>query len=588
MEKLYTSKTQLGGEPREITYNTTDGERITEAGTAMMRDRYTFGDEQVPLDCLLRAACAYSDSSAHAQRLYNYWQNCWAFPATPVLSNGGTPRGLPISCFINAVGDSINELGDHYAENLKMSTAGGGIGSDWSAVRSVGTSTSRGNRTTGVIPFIKTVDSLTLSAFQGATRRGATAVYLSVAHPEIEEFLDVRKPTGDVNRRCMNIHNAVSIPDAFMEAVEAGAEWDLIDPHTKLTVKTVDARDIWMRILKLRVETGEPYLFFEDTANNALPDHLKALGKRINSSNLCTEIMLPTSPEETAVCCLSSLNLEYFEEWKETSIIEDMLRMLDNALECFAKIAPPEMHRSIKTATEERSVGLGAMGFHDLLMSKNVPFESAMASAWNVNIFKHIKQECERVNLVLGDEKGEAPLAKGTGKRFSHTNAIAPNASISILCGETSPSIEPRIANAATRKTQSGVFLIKNKHLDKVLRQHYTEAEIEDIWSNIITNGGSVQHLEGLPDEVKEVFKTASEIDQQFIIVHAGVRQKYIDQGQSVNLFVQPGISTNYLHGLHKLAWEKGLKSLYYCYSESVGSTDKINEEISDCIACEG
>jgi ribonucleoside-diphosphate reductase alpha chain len=555
-----------------------------------MADRYLDEGEKSPQEAFARVACAFSDDSAHAQRLYDYVSNCWFMFATPVLANGGTSKGMPISCFLNKVDDSREGLGNHYAENLWLSTSGGGIGTDWSGVRSVGTSTSKGNQTTGVVPFIKVADSLTVASWQGSTRRGATAVYLSVSHPEIEEFVEIRKPTGDANRRSLNIHNAITISDAFMQHVESGEKWDLIDPHTNKVVNSIDARDLWMKILAMRVATGEPFLFFEDTANKALPKHLKDKGLRINHTNLCTEIMLPTAPDRTAVCCLSSVNLEFYDEWSQCdSFIEDLLRMLDNVLQCFVQDAPDYMWRAVNSAKNERSVGLGAMGFHLFLQKKGVPFEGVMASSWNARIFKHIKGSCDKANYLLGEERGEAPDAIGTGLRFSHTNAIAPNANSSVLCGNTSPAIEPFNANAFTQKTLTGVFLIKNKALSALLETKYqiSGKELDKIWQRVILEKGSVQHLDFLSDLERDTFKTAMELDQNWVIEHASVRQPYIDQAQSINLYIEPTISKGDLHKLHKSAWAKGLKSLYYCRAKSIGSTEIVSKNVDNGVVVE-
>jgi ribonucleoside-diphosphate reductase alpha chain len=559
---------------------------LSDAGKSILADRYLL-DGETPRDAFIRVAEAYSDNKAHAKRLFEYFSRCWAFPASPVLANGGTLRGLPISCFINDVDDSREGLGDHYHENLWLSTSGGGIGTNWSNIRSVGTSTSKGNQTTGVIPFIKVVDSLTVASWQGSTRRGATAVYLDVSHPEIEEFIELRKPTGDSHRRSQNIHHGVSIPDSFMQAVIDGTEWELIDPHTGEQTKTVDARSLWMKILTTRIATGEPYLFFSDTANKSLPKYLKDKDLKIKSSNLCTEIMLPTSPERTAVCCLSSLNLEFYDEWKDTTIVEDMLRFLDNVLEDFIGRAPDYMWRSKASAALERSVGLGAMGFHLFLQKKGVAFESAIASSWNRKIFKDIKEKTDAANRKLGHEKGSPKDLHGTGLRFAHTQAIAPNANISILCGNTSPSIEPWSGNAFTQKTQSGVFPIHNKSLDLLFRKKYKKSgkELDKIWQSVIVNEGSVQHLNFLDEHDKLVYKTFNEIDQSWVIEHAAIRQEFIDQGQSVNIALHPEVTKGDLHKLHKMAWEKGLKSLYYCRTSSVRSTENIS---GDCLSCEG
>lgn len=590
--KLYTNFSQLDGSPRHILIYPERDQNLSEAGNAILRDRYLTSEETSPQEAFARACCAFSDDNEHAQRLYNYLSNQWAAMATPILSNGGTNKGLPISCFLNKVGDSILELGEHYSENLLLSTRGGGIGTDWSSIRSVGTSTSKGNKTTGVVPFIKVVDSLTVASWQGSTRRGATQVGLRIDHPEIMEFIEIRKPTGGVaNRRTLNIHNCVIITDAFMDAVELGGEWELIDPHTKNITGVVDARTLWIKILKLRMSTGEPFLFFSDTANRALPEHLKKKGLKIHNTNLCTEIMLPTNEDRTAVCCLSSVNLEKFDEWKDDKLfIEDMLRMLDNVLEVFILEAPEELSKAVSSAANERSVGLGAMGFHLFLQSKGVPYESVMARVWNEKIFRHIKDECYVANLVLGKERGEAPDAIGTGFRFSHTNAIAPNANISVLCGNTSPSVEPFRANAFTQTTHSGSFLIKNKALDKLFIEKYKildEKVLDKTWESVIVNGGSVQHLDFLDDRDKEIFKTASELNQEWIIDHAAIRQPFIDQGQSVNLFLPPFIKTSQLHRLHALAWKKGLKSLYYLHSSSVGKAEVVSKNVDNDVVIE-
>ena len=597
---------ELNGKEILIDYTRT-AKNVTEAGYAIIQDRYLNEGESDPQESLARVACTYADDSEHAQRLYDYFSMNWAYPATPVHANGGTAKGLPISCFLNQPEDSREGLGEHYHENLWLSTSGGGIGSDWSKIRSKDTATSKGNKTTGVIPFIKVIDSLTVASWQGSTRRGATAVYLSVRHPEIKEFIEIRKPTGDANRRSLNIHNAVSIPDDFMEAVTQGTPWDLIDPHTQEVVETIDARDLWMKILSLRVATGEPYLFFEDTANKALPQELKDKGLRVNSSNLCTEIMLPTSADRTAVCCLSSVNLEYFDEWRDNEkFLEDLLRMLDNVLQDFIDNCPNYLWRAKNSAQSERSIGLGAMGFHSYLQKKGIPWETPMATGQNIMMFSHIQKKCLAANLKLGKEKGEAPDMKGSGKRFAHMNAIAPNANISILCGNVSPSIEPFNANAFTQKTHSGVFLIKNKALDKLFVEKYNfkEKDLDKVWQSVIINKGSVQHLDFLTENEKSVFKTAMELDQRWVVEHASTRQPFIDQGQSVNVFVNPTITKNELHQLHKQAWEKGLKALYYCRTESVGSTANISKELdwgtpvepkvtfsetsSECLSCEG
>jgi ribonucleoside-diphosphate reductase alpha chain len=598
--EIYVGKSQLDGSERTITINPTSLDNFSDISKTVMQGKHLMPGETI-LQGFARACCAFSDDSAHAQRLLDYASKGWFKFPTPVLSNGGTEKGLAINCYLSQIGDDMGSIAEHFAENMFLAVRGGGIGTDMSLLRSIGTPTSKGNYTPGIIPFCRVIDSQILASIQGSTRRGAAALYLDVSHPEIEEFIEIRKPTGDQNRRSHNIHNAVSIPDTFMKAVEEGTSWNLIDPHTKEITKTVDARGLWMKILSLRVSTGEPYLFFIDTANKALPQHLKDKGMRINLSNLCTEIMLPTTPDRTAVCCLSSVNLEHFDDWsKDENFVEDLLRMLDNILEVFVLKADHHMWRAVESAKNERSVGLGALGFHTLLQKKGVPWESAMATSWNIRVFKHLKEKCDAANLKLGKEKGEAPDAKGTGLRFSHTQAIAPNASATLTHNSVSPSIEPLAANAFTHKTQSGVFLIKNQVLDNLFKTKYsiTEKNLDKVWQSVILNEGSVQHLEFLDANDKDVFKTAMELDQQWIIEHAASRQPFIDQGQSVNLFISPTISKGELHALHKMAWTKGLKALYYCRSKSVGKTEKISniEEVevdwkvdtSECLSCEG
>lgn len=595
----YQGKSQIDETPRTVFVNYERDKNLTDVSKAILKEKHMLPTEDSPQDSYARVACAYSDDSAHAQRIYDYASKGWFKFPTPVLANGGTEKGLPINCYLSQIDDDMASIADHYAENMFLAVRGGGIGTDMSLLRSKDTPTSKGNYSPGIIPFCRVIDSQVLASIQGSTRRGAAALYLRVDHPEIEEFIEIRKPTGDQNRRSHNVHNAVTIPDTFMEAVEQGLGWDLIDPHTKKIVKNVDARELWMKILSTRVATGEPYLFFVDTANKALPQHLKDKGLKLNQSNLCTEIMLPTTPDRTAVCCLSSVNLEHFETWSEDPLfIEDLLRMLDNILEVFVDKADPHMWRAVESAKNERSVGLGALGFHTFLQKKNVPWESAVAISWNLRFFKHLKEKCDEANYKLGKERGEAPDAEGTGLRFSHTQAIAPNASCTLTHNSVSPSIEPLAANAFTHKTHSGVFLVKNKVLDKVLQEKYKikGKELDKVWQSVILNEGSVQHLEILDGQDKETFKTAMELGQKWVIEHAARRQPFIDQGQSVNIFIDPRISKGEIHALHKLAWTKGLKSLYYCRTRSVGKTEVISDVTqktlenndSECIACEG
>lgn len=583
-----------------IDINLDNDKTLSEAGISIMKDRYLLPFEGSPQECFARASCAFGSNETHAQRLYNYVSQNWAMFATPILTNAGNTRGLPISCYLNFCEDSIKGILEHHYENGYLASYGGGIGGDWSTLRSEGSTTSRGNISTGVISFIKMMDSQMLAFQQGSSRRASYAAYMDISHPEVLEFIDVRSAHGgDPNRRCLGtgFHHAINVTDSFMQAVEDGKTWNLIDPHSNEIKKTVDARSLWMSILTKRLETGEPYLHFIDTSNKALPQFLKDKGLRINNSNLCSEIMLPTSKDRTAVCCLSSVNLEHYDEWKEhPHFINDMMEMLDNVLSYFIKHAPPQMKRAIASAENERSVGLGSMGFHLFLQKKKIPFESAMAISLNRQIYRNLQDQTKAASLKLGKERGEAPDAKGTGMRFSHTQAIAPNANISIICGNTSPSIEPYNANAFTQKTMSGSFLIKNKELDKLIKDKYFMSNYDDLWSSIITNGGSIQHIDGFTNEDKLLFKTALEIDQSWIIEHASHRQIFIDQGQSVNLYLPTDIHKAELHKIHYQAWKKGLKSLYYVRSTPIRKTNVIsiaaevnfNNTDNDCLACEG
>ena len=536
----------------------------------ILKDRYLLPTENSPQEAFARACMYFADDKAHAERLYKYVSNLWFMFASPLLSNGGTERGLPISCFLNYVPDSREGLAAHYTENIWLSSIGGGIGGYWGHIRSQGQSTSKGNKTTGVIPFMHVVDSQMVAFNQGATRRGSYASYMDISHPEIIEFIDMRKPAGgDINRKNLNLHHAVIVPDKFMWAVEKDEDWTLIDPNSKDKVKTIKARSIWIKILEARISTGEPYIMFIDTVNKALPKELKDKGLKVHHSNLCSEITLPTNEERTAVCCLSSVNLEYFDEWeKEELFIEDLMRMLDNTLTKFIKGAPLTMKKAIISAESERSVGLGAMGFHSYLQRNGMALNSPMAMGPNVKIFKHIKKKCDEVNLKLGKERGEAPDLKGTGKRFAHMIAIAPNASSSIICGNTSPSIEPLRANAFTQKTLSGSFLIKNKYLKKLLEEKGKDTK--DVWKTIISGRGSVESLDFLNAQERNIFKTAIEVDQAWLVDLASERQKYICQAQSLNLFFPPDVNVRRLNNVHKRAWYKKLKTLYYCRSEAI------------------
>ena len=576
---------------------------LTEFSKKTLQDRYLVGDEKSPQEAFARAAEAFADDEAHAQRIYDYASNLWFMFATPVLSNGGTKRGLPISCFLNYVDDSREGITGHYTENAYLSSMGGGIGGGWSDVRAQGTKTSKGSESTGVIPFMKVVDAEMLAFSQGVTRRGSYASYLHMSHPEIEEFLDVRKPTGgDVNRKCINLHHGVVIPDKFMEIIHRAAheenfsdDWELIDPHSGEVKKVVSARTLWVKLLQNRMETGEPYLMFEDAVQADLPDFQRKKGLKVNHSNLCSEITLATNEERTAVCCLSSVNLEYYDEWKKhPAFISDLVRFLDNVLTFFITNAPDELERARYSAERERSIGLGAMGFHAYLQKNGIPFEGAMATAANLEMFKYIKSNAQKETERLAVEKGACPDDDSCSVRNAHLLAVAPNASSSIICGNTSPSIEPYRANAYTQKTKSGSYLMKNKFLEEVLDKY--GQNIDSTWTSIITNKGSCQHLDFLSDEEREVFKTAVEINQAWVVEHASMRQDYICQSQSVNLFFPPDVNKADLHNIHMLAWAKNMKTLYYLRSEAISRADNVSNKVkreiifeqADCLNCEG
>ena len=576
---------------------------LTEFSLKTLEDRYLVGDERSPQEGFARAAQAFADDEAHAQRLYDYASNLWFMFATPVLSNGGTQRGLPISCFLNYVDDSREGITGHYTENAYLSSFGGGIGGSWSDVRAQGTKTSKGSESTGVMPFVKVVDSEMLAFSQGVTRRGSYAAYLHMSHPEVEEFLDMRKPTGgDTNRKCLNLHHGVVIPDKFMEIIHKATKedgfddsWELIDPHSGEVKKVVSARTLWVKLLQNRMETGEPYLMFEDAVNADLPQFQKDKGMRVHHSNLCSEITLATDEERTAVCCLSSVNLEYYDEWKKVpAFIPDLIRMLDNVLESFIQNAPQQLERARFSAMRERSLGLGAMGFHAYLQKNGISFESPMASAINYEMFDNIKSQAQTTTEQLAVERGACPDDDSCSVRNTHLLAIAPNASSSIICGNTSPSIEPFRANAYTQKTKSGSYLQKNKFLEEVLDSYGKNDD--NTWKSIVTNKGSVQHLEFLSEEEKEVFKTAVEINQSWVIEHAAQRQEFICQSQSVNLFFPPDVNKGELHNIHMLAWAKNMKTLYYLRSEAISRADNVSNKIKreiifeqqDCLSCEG
>lgn len=549
---------------------------LTDFGKETLADRYLLPDETIQ-ELFARVAMRYGDDSAHAQRLYDYISKLWFMPATPILSNGGTDRGLPISCFLNESSDSLNGIVDLWNENVWLAARGGGIGSYWGNLRSIGERVGRNGKTSGIVPFIRVQDSLTLAISQGSLRRGSAAVYLPVSHPEIEEFVELRRPTGgDPNRKALNLHHGITIPDAFMRAVENDEEWALTSPKDGAVIRRISARALWVRILTARIETGEPYLIFIDHVNRAIPEHHKLAGLQVKMSNLCSEITLPTGTdsygeERTAVCCLSSLNLEKFLEWQDhPTFVEDTLRFLDNVLSDFIDKAPDSMARARYSAMRERSVGLGVMGFHSFLQGMGVPFESVMAKVWNRRMFQHIKREADAASQKLARERGACPDAADYGimERFSNKIAIAPTASISIICGGTSPGIEPLPSNAYTHKTLSGSFPVRNPHLQALLAERGRNDE--ETWSSIVMNGGSVQHLDILNEHEKAVFKTAFELDQRWVIELAADRTPSICQSQSLNVFIPANVHKRDLHQIHFQAWKKGVKSLYYCRSMSI------------------
>ncbi|OSQ35825.1 ribonucleotide-diphosphate reductase subunit alpha [Thalassospira mesophila] len=554
----------------------TRDELLTDFGKAVLTDRYLMPGESYQ-DLFARVASYYGDNADHAQRIYDYMSKHWFMPATPILSNGGTTRGLPISCFLNEADDNLAGIVDLWTENVWLAARGGGIGSYWGNLRSIGEKVGKNGKTSGVVPFIRVMDSLTLAISQGSLRRGSAAVYLPVSHPEIEEFSEMRRPTGgDPNRKTPNLHQGVSVSDAFMRAVENDEEWALTSPKDGHVVRKVSARSLWIRLLTSRVETGEPYMLFIDTVNRAVPQHHKMAGLSVKTSNLCAEITLPTGRDHhggdrTAVCCLSSLNLEHYQTWKEEpQFIEDILRFLDNVLEDFIKNAPDSMARAKYSAMRERSVGLGVMGFHSFLQSQGIPLEGVMSKVWNNQIFDHVKKHADAASEKLADERGSCPDAAeyGMKARFSNKTAIAPTASISIICGGASPGIEPTAANSYTHKTLSGSFNVRNKYLAQLLEEKGQNNE--QVWTSITVHEGSVQQLDFLTDLEKDVFKTAFEMDQRWLIELAGDRAPKIDQAQSLNIFLASNVHKRDLHQIHFQAWKKGVKSLYYCRSKSI------------------
>lgn len=557
---------------------------LTDFGIQTLKDRYLLNGESIE-QMFWRVATAFADDEYHATRLHKYMTNFWFMPSTPILANAGTNRGLPISCFLNEVPDSLSGIVDTWNENIHLSANGGGIASYWGNVRSVGESINNKGETSGIMPFVHVMDSLSLAISQGGLRRGSAAVYLNIDHPEIEEFLELRKASGDFNRKGLNLNHGICITDDFMKAVRVGDEFSLVSPVTNEHIKHVDARSLWQKILETRIQTGEPYLVFIDNVNNSLPGKQKEKDLWIKTSNLCSEIFLPTDERRTAVCCLASLNLETWDEWRDQvyKMTEDVMRMLDNVLSYYSDHTKSKKARN--SVENNRAVGLGVMGFHSFLQSRNIPFEHPMASVWNHRFFISVRDAAHSASSLLADERGEPLDSLHSGHRFSYKMAVAPTASISIICGGTSPSIEPITANAYTHKTLSGSFFVKNKYLQKILENSFEMGSIESIedeWTSIIGNEGSVQHLTYLTPLEKEVFKTAFEIDQEVIVNLAADRAKYIDQGQSINLFLPANVSKKKLHDLHFKAWENGVKSLYYCRSKSMTKAEFVGD--TECL----
>ena len=570
-----------------IKIDRTRDSKLTDFGRATLKDRY-LGHNESYQDLFARVASSYADDNLHAQRIYNYISNLWFMPATPVLSNGGTKRGLPISCFLNEASDSLSGILDLWSENVWLAAKGGGIGSYWGNLRSIGEKIGKVGKTSGIIPFIKVMDSLTMAISQGSLRRGSAACYLPIDHPEIEEFIEMRRPTGgDPNRKALNLHHGILVSDAFMRAVETDEKWVLKSPADGTVQQTISARNLWIRLLTARMETGEPYIIYIDTVNRQIPQHHKLANLTVKTSNLCSEITLPTGIDKdgrdrTAVCCLSSLNLEKYDEWKDDKMmINDVMRFLDNVLSDFIERAPDNFADAKYSAARERSVGLGVMGFHSYLQKNSIPLESVMSKVWNKKIFKHIQENVDQASKDLADERGPCPDAAdyGFNERFSNKTAIAPTASISIICGGASPGVEPVAANSYTHKTLSGSFNVRNKYLLELLEKHGKNTE--EIWSGITTNEGSVSHLDFLTDLEKDVFKTAFELDQKWIIELSADRTPFISQAQSINLFLAADVHKKELHKIHFDAWKKGLKSLYYCRSKSIQRAENVNDEKS-------
>ena len=552
-----------------------------ELGFKRLKESYMKDEEKSPQERFAYVSKAFGSNEEHAQRLYDYSSKHWLSYSTPILSYGRSARGLPISCFLPYLPDSSEGLVSTLSEVNWLSMLGGGVGIG------IGIRSSD-DKSVGVMPHLKTYDASSLAYRQGRTRRGSYAAYLDISHPDIIQFLEMRRPTGDPNMRTLNLHHGVNINDEFMKIIEKSMvdkdfddSWELKDPHDGSVKEVVSAKELWQRVLELRMMTGEPYIHYIDTSNRLMPDFQKKKGLSIKQSNLCSEIVLPTDKDRTAVCCLSSLNLEYYDDWKNESLfLRDVAEMLDNVLQHFIDKAPDSVQRAKFSAINERSIGVGALGLHAHLQSAGLPFESALAKSRNVEIFRHIRRGLDEANLELGSIRGEAPDATGTGLRFSHLMAVAPNASSSIIMGNTSPSVEPYRANAYRQDTLSGSFLNKNKYLDKILKEKTNDTDYNKVWSNIIASDGSVQHLDILNDREKDLFKTSMEIDQRWVVEHAADRQNYIDQAQSINLFFRPDCNVKYLHAVHFMAWKNGLKTLYYCRSEKIGKADKVAKKI--------
>ena len=583
-----------------------------ELGLKRLKESYMKDDEVSPQERFAYVSKMFATDSAHGQRLYDYSSKHWLSYSTPILSFGRSRRGLPISCFLPYLHDSAEGLVDCLSEVNWLSMLGGGVGIGL-GIRS------SDDKSVGIMPHLKTYDASCLAYRQGRTRRGSYAAYLDISHPDILLFLDMRKPTGDQNLRALNLHHGVNVTDDFMRLVEqsmydpqADDSWELKDPNSGVVREVVSARELWQKLLENRMLTGEPYVHYIDTSNAKMPEFQKKLGLKIQQSNLCSEIILPTNKDRTAVCCLSSLNLEYYDDWKDDKLfLRDTAEMLDNVLQYFIDNAPDSISRARYSAMRERSIGVGALGFHAYLQKNLIAFESASAKSANIRMFKHIRSKLDEANKELGQLRGEAPDAVGSGLRFSHLMAIAPNASSSIIMGNTSPSIEPYRANAYRQDTLSGSSLAKNKWLDRFIQTKLAndsglvnQNDYNDIWSSIIANDGSVQHLDILDEYQKDIFKTSMEIDQRWVIEHAADRQLFIDQSQSLNLFFRPDANIKYIHACHFLAWKRGLKTLYYCRSEKIGKADKISKRIerniikeldmtaiaqgNECLACEG